>query len=101
MITQEMVEVATIAGLTFISDGNEEQARKELLEVGNQAKEMFQAAIKAVYPLIRQQALEQAAAVCDGWLNSSDRTISARYAVTQLSETIRNLKDKTDEAHNG
>ncbi len=88
MITQEMVDVATIAGLTFISDGNEEQARKELLEAGNQAKEMFQAALTAVYPLI----LEQAAMVCDGWIGVGD-TYSSKLAAAQLASAIRNLKE--------
>ena len=59
-------------------------------------------AIKAVYPLIRQQALEDAALLFEAYergANSAKVPPTADYR--WVSKQIRNLKDKTNEAHNG
>lgn len=77
MITQEMVE-AVIDSVTLSKD---EFGEEVLLSV-TEAKDI----LKAVYPLI----IEQAAEVCDKY-TFADNAASG----------IRNLKDKTDEAHNG
>lgn len=57
-----------------------------------------------VYPLIRQQALEEAAKVADSFAESSvfsDEEHYRREGAEYVADLIRDLKDKTDEAHNG
>lgn len=96
MITQEM----------------EEFAAEAIVPVGaasltwHDAQRYAEAAVRAVYPLIRQQVIAECAAVCDGLEGMFTQKLENSVIQTWRSPkdcaaAIRSLKDKTDEAQNG
>lgn len=100
MITQEMVEVALQADMgkrIWL------QARSTSYAPADKAKMQMEAALTAVYPLIRNQVLEEAAKVCEkNYVFHANLQMNLQATgARQCAIEIRNLKDKTDEAHNG
>jgi len=64
------------------------------------------AALIAVYPLIRNQVISECATVCESekYTNANSLTKKRRdynLGCDDCLDSIRSLKDKTDEAHNG
>jgi hypothetical protein len=86
MITQEMKEFAAEA---IVNVGSAAACLS-----WDEAQKYAEAAITAVYPLI----LEEAALVCDYQIEffKGDKALAGKCC----ARAIRNLKDKTDEAHN-
>ena len=98
MITQEMVEVALQADMgkrIWL------QARSTSYAPADKAKMQMEAALTAVYPLILEQAAEKCFSLVNKPNFPDEFTSGCNTGIMECFTAIRNLKDKTDEAHNG